>query len=264
MRWALLRRQTPLSLRTFVAPHAVARRGASAAAEDREPVPVRSLSPDSYLNKILNSRVYDVAKETELQYAPVLSQSGNEVYFKREDQQPVFSFKIRGAYNKIASLTEEELKNGIIACSAGNHAQGVALSAAKLQVDNVIIMPKGTPNIKVDAVKKFGGNVVLHGDNYDEAEAEAMRLVEAEGRTLIHPFDDPDVIAGQGTVGMEILRQCSGREDKLTAIFCCVGGGGLLAGVLAYVKHVRPETFHEYYGNYYFFDRKTLFNVQCV
>lgn len=197
-------------------------------------------SSDGYLNKILNARVYDVSNETPLQEAGVLSSKyRNKIYFKREDLQPVFSFKIRGAYNKIASLTPEQLSKGIVACSAGNHAQGVALSATKIGVDNIIVMPFDTPSIKVDAVRKWGGTVLLHGTNYDEAQSEAMRLVEVEGRTLIHPFDDPLVIAGQGTIGMEILRQMSGKE--LDAIFCCVGGGGLLAGVLAYVKKVRPE-----------------------
>ena len=164
-----------------------------------------------------------------LQPAPVLSaQSGNEILFKREDLQPVFSFKIRGAYNKIASLTQEQLAKGIVACSAGNHAQGVALSAQKVGVDNIIVMPVDTPSIKVDSVRnKFGGTVKLHGANYDEAQAEAKRLVEVEGRTLIHPFDDPLVIAGQGTIGMEILRQCSVRPPhthtttRITLPGCC-------------------------------------------
>eukprot|EP01043_Picozoa_sp_COSAG02_P059505 COSAG02_NODE_7600_length_2940_cov_9.106301_2_plen_524_part_00 len=197
-------------------------------------------SSDGYLHKVLNARVYDVSDETPLQEAGVLSSKyRNTIYFKREDLQPVFSFKIRGAYNKIASLTPEQLSKGIVACSAGNHAQGVALSATKIGVDNIIVMPTDTPSIKVDSCRKWGGNVLLHGANYDEAQSEAMRLVEVEGRTLIHPFDDPLVIAGQGTIGMEILRQMSGKE--LDAIFCCVGGGGLLAGVLAYVKQVRPE-----------------------
>jgi threonine dehydratase len=197
-------------------------------------------SSDGYLHKILNARVYDVSEETPLQHAPVLSSKyRNTIYFKREDLQPVFSFKIRGAYNKIASLTPEQLSKGIVACSAGNHAQGVALSATKVGVDNIIVMPTGTPAIKVDSVRKWGGTVLLHGANYDEAQTEALRLVEVEERTLIHPFDDPLVIAGQGTIGMEILRQMSGKE--LDAIFCCVGGGGLLAGVLAYVKQIRPE-----------------------
>ena len=154
--------------------------------------------------------------------------------------QPIFSFKIRGAYNKIATLTENQISNGIVACSAGNHAQGVAYSAKMLNIDAVIVMPKMTPSIKVDSVRKLGGaRVVLHGDSYDEAAAEANRLVELEGRTLIHPFDDPLVIAGQGTIGVEILKQTTGRP--LHAIFVCCGGGGMLAGIASYVKQVRPD-----------------------
>jgi threonine dehydratase len=162
----------------------------------------------------------------------------NTVLLKREDLQPIFSFKIRGAYNKIAQLSREQLAAGVVACSAGNHAQGVALSAVHLGIDAIIIMPKGTPAIKVDAVRKLRGNVRLHGDNYDEAQAEAMRLVESEGRTLIHPFDDPLVIAGQGTIGAEILKQTTGKP--LHAVFVCCGGGGMLAGIAAYIKRVRP------------------------
>jgi len=162
----------------------------------------------------------------------------NSVYLKREDLQPVFSFKIRGAYNKIAQLSREQLKAGIVACSAGNHAQGVAMSANMLGVDAIIVMPEGTPSIKVDAVRKLKGNVKLHGTSYDEAAAEAHRLVEQEGRTLIHPFDDPLVIAGQGTIAMEVLKQMTGK--KLDAVFVCCGGGGMLAGIAAYVKRVRP------------------------
>ena len=201
---------------------------------------MRGLGHNNYLGKILNARVYEVSKETPLQYASVLSgQLRNTVHLKREDLQPVHSFKIRGAYNKIAQLSREQLKAGVVACSAGNHAQGVALSATALETDAVIVMPKGTPGIKVDAVRKRGATVLLHGDNYDEAQAEAMRLVELEGRTLIHPFDDPLVIAGQGTIGMEILKQMTGK--RLDAIFVCCGGGGMLAGVAAYVKRVRPD-----------------------
>ena len=189
---------------------------------------------------MLSARVYDVCKETELQDAPILStRIENEVLLKREDTQPVFSFKLRGAYNKIASLPESALANGIVACSAGNHAQGVAYSAVKLGIDAKIIMPTATPAIKVDAVRKLGGNVVLHGSTFDEAQDESNRLVEVEGRTLVHPFDDPLVIAGQGTIGMEILKQRTGRP--LDAIFVCCGGGGMLAGIAAYVKSVRPE-----------------------
>mmetsp|Transcript_20281 Transcript_20281/g.24597 ORF Transcript_20281/g.24597 Transcript_20281/m.24597 type:complete len:540 (+) Transcript_20281:143-1762(+) len=198
---------------------------------------------DEYLRGILDaqSNIYDVCKETDLTYASGLSEMlGNHVYLKREDQQPVFSFKIRGAFNKISSLSEERMEKGIVTCSAGNHAQGVALSASKLGIDNIIIMPKATPAIKVDAVRKFGGNVKLHGMNYDEAQAEAIRLAEEEGRTLIHPFDDSAVICGQGTIGIEILKQMPSKT-KIHAIFCCVGGGGLLAGVSTYIKLVQPD-----------------------
>ena len=200
---------------------------------------LRGLGHNNYLGKILNARVYETARETPLQHAPSLSsQLSNRILLKREDMQPVFSFKIRGAYNKIAQLSPEQLRAGVVACSAGNHAQGVALSATALNTDAVIVMPSGTPSIKVEAVRKLDGNVKLHGNTYDEAQAEAMRLVETEGRTLIHPFDDPLVIAGQGTIGMEILKQTTGQQ--LDAIFVCCGGGGMLAGIAAYVKRVRP------------------------
>ena len=201
---------------------------------------LRGLGHNNYLGKILNARVYEAATETPLQAAPRLSaQLANTVLLKREDLQPVFSFKIRGAYNKISQLSPEKLAAGIVACSAGNHAQGVAMSAAQLKTDAVIVMPKGTPSIKVDAVRKLRGNVLLHGSSYDEAQAEAMRLVELEGRTLIHPFDDPYVIAGQGTIGAEIQRACA--ATRLDAIFVCCGGGGMLAGIASYMKRVRPE-----------------------
>ena len=202
---------------------------------------LRTATPEhnNYLGKILNARVYEAARETPLQHAPTLSLStGNRVLIKREDLQPVFSFKIRGAYNKISQLSEAQREKGIVACSAGNHAQGVAMSASLLGIDAVIVMPRATPAIKVDAVRKMRGNVRLHGDTYDEAQTEAMRLVAEEGRTLIHPFDDPLVIAGQGTIGMEVLKQSTGKP--LHAIFVCCGGGGMLAGVAAYVKRVRP------------------------
>ena len=195
-----------------------------------------------YLSRILNARVYDAAIETELQHAKNLSNLlKNTVLLKREDTQPVFSFKIRGAYNKMAHLTGDELAKGVVACSAGNHAQGVALSARMLQCRAVIVMPLATPAIKVNAVRVHGGPTVevrLFGNNYDEAAAEAERLREEEGMTFVHPFNDPHVIAGQGTVGMEILKECVSRP--LDAIFVCCGGGGLLAGVAAYVKRVRP------------------------
>jgi len=196
-----------------------------------------------YLEKILNARVYDVALETPLELAPNLSsRSGNHIWFKREDMQPVFSFKLRGAYNKMAHLTPAQRKRGVICASAGNHAQGVALSAQKLGIRAVIVMPTSTPQIKIDAVKKRGGTmvqVVLAGDSYDAAYAHALELEKKQKLTFVHPFDDPDVIAGQGTIGMEILRQ---HPDHIDAVFCCVGGGGLLAGVAAYIKRLRPDT----------------------
>ncbi len=195
--------------------------------------------PD-YLEKILNARVYDVAIETPLELAANLStRSGNRIFFKREDMQPVFSFKLRGAYNKIAHLTPAQRKVGVICASAGNHAQGVALSAQKLGIRAVIVMPTTTPAIKIDAVKKRGGEVVLAGDGYDAAYIHALELEKQEKLTFVHPFDDPDVIAGQGTIGMEILRQ---HPDPIDAVFCCVGGGGLIAGVAAYIKRLRPHT----------------------
>mmetsp|Transcript_14590 Transcript_14590/g.40548 ORF Transcript_14590/g.40548 Transcript_14590/m.40548 type:complete len:599 (-) Transcript_14590:139-1935(-) len=196
-----------------------------------------------YLNRILNARVYEAAIETDLQHAKNLSaQLKNTVLLKREDLQPVFSFKIRGAYNKMAHLSPDELRNGVVACSAGNHAQGVALSSRMLNVRAVIVMPLATPTIKVNAVRSHGGPTVevrLFGNNYDEAAAEAKRLMAEEGMTMIHPFDDPHVIAGQGTIGLEILKSCVSRP--LDAIFVCCGGGGMLAGIAAYVKKVRPS-----------------------
>jgi len=196
-----------------------------------------------YLEKILNARVYDVAEETPLDFAPNLSaRSGNRVLLKREDMQPVFSFKLRGAYNKIAHLTPAQRKRGVICASAGNHAQGVALAAGKVGIRAVIVMPTTTPQIKIDAVKKHGGalvEVVLHGEAFDAAYAHALALEKRHGLAFVHPFDDPEVIAGQGTIGMEILRQ---HPDPIDAVFCCVGGGGLIAGVAAYVKRLRPQT----------------------
>ena len=197
------------------------------------------MHPD-YLEKILNAQVYDVAIESPLDPAPNLSaRTGNRIFLKREDMQPVFSFKLRGAYNKIAKLSPEKLKRGVICASAGNHAQGVALSAAKIGCRAVIVMPTTTPQIKIQAVKNRGGEVVLAGDSYDEAYAHAIELEKKEKLTFVHPFDDPEVIAGQGTIGMEILRQ---HPKKIDAVFCCVGGGGLIAGVAAYIKRLRPET----------------------
>lgn len=195
-------------------------------------------TPD-YLERILNAHVYDVAVETPLELASNLSaRMHNRIYFKREDMQPVFSFKIRGAYNKMAHLSPQALKRGVICASAGNHAQGVAMSAQKLGVRAVIVMPESTPAIKVDAVRRRGGEVVLAGDSFAEAFAHAQELEQSEKLTFVHPFDDPDVIAGQGTIGMEILRA---HPKQIYAIFCCVGGGGLISGIAAYVKRLRPE-----------------------
>ncbi|WP_031434579.1 threonine ammonia-lyase, biosynthetic [Methylomarinum vadi] len=193
-----------------------------------------------YIERILRAKVYDVAQESPLDYAPLLSKRlDNRVYLKREDLQPVFSFKLRGAYNKIAMLGEREQANGVIAASAGNHAQGVALAAKRLGIKALIVMPRTTPEIKVESVKARGAKAVLHGDSFDEAYDHAMQLAGEKGMTFVHPYDDPDVIAGQGTIGMEILHQHNGAID---AIFVPVGGGGLIAGIAAYVKFVRPET----------------------
>ncbi|WP_078121728.1 threonine ammonia-lyase, biosynthetic [Thiosocius teredinicola] len=193
----------------------------------------------NYVEKILRARVYDVAVESPLETAARLSsRTSNRVLLKREDEQQVFSFKLRGAYNKIYQLTHEQRAAGVVAASAGNHAQGVALAGKRLGVATTIVMPVTTPGIKVETVRRLGGKAVLQGDSYDDAFAHAMKLVEAKGLTFIHPFDDPDVIAGQGTIGMEILRQ---HADPIDAVFVPVGGGGLIAGVAAYIKHVRPE-----------------------
>ena len=197
------------------------------------------MHPD-YLEKILNARVYDVAIESPLEPAPNLSgRAGNRILLKREDMQPVFSFKLRGAYNKMASLSAVQRKRGVIAASAGNHAQGVALSAQVMGCRAVIVMPTTTPQIKIDAVRKRGAEVVLAGDSYDEAYAAALELEKREKLTFVHPYDDPEVIAGQGTIGMEILRQ---HPEPIDAVFCCVGGGGLISGVAAYIKRLRPQT----------------------
>lgn len=198
-----------------------------------------TLSINDYLNKIQNSRVYDVAKITPLELQPNLSKRiQNNVLLKREDMQPVFSFKLRGAYNKMAQLPAATLAKGVIAASAGNHAQGVALSAQKLGCRAVIVMPTTTPQIKINAVKSRGAEVILFGDSYTDAYERAQELEKTEGLTFVHPYDDPDVIAGQGTIALEILNQHPG---PIHAIFCCVGGGGLLAGVAAYIKAKRPE-----------------------
>jgi len=192
-----------------------------------------------YLQKILTARVYDVAIESPLDLAPTLSQRmENRIYFKREDMQSVFSFKLRGAYNKMAHLSPAQIKRGVICASAGNHAQGVALSAAKLGCRAVIVMPTTTPPVKVEAVKARGGEVVLFGESYTDAYNHALTLEKKLKLTFVHPFDDPDVIAGQGTIGMEILRQ---HPNPIHAIFVAIGGGGLISGVAAYVKAVRPD-----------------------
>jgi threonine dehydratase len=193
----------------------------------------------AYLQKILTARVYDVAFESPLDLAPTLSQrTGNSIYLKREDMQSVFSYKLRGSYNKMAHLTPAQLKHGVICASAGNHAQGVALSAAKLGCRAVIVMPTTTPQVKIDAVKARGGEVVLFGDSYTDAYNHAVTLEKKQKLTFVHPFDDPYVIAGAGTIGMEILRQHTG---PIHAIFVPIGGGGLIAGVSTYVKTVRPD-----------------------
>ena len=195
--------------------------------------------PLRYIEKILRARVYDIAKETPLDWVSLLSaRLDNRIFLKREDMQPVFSFKLRGAYNKMISLSEESRERGVIAASAGNHAQGVALAAHKLKIQALIVMPKTTPQIKVQSVRNLGAKIVLAGDSYDEAFARSLELVEEQGLTYIHPFDDPEVIAGQGTIGMELLRQ---HPTPPEAVFIPVGGGGLIAGVGAYIKYVYPQ-----------------------
>jgi threonine dehydratase len=192
-----------------------------------------------YLERILTARVYDVAQETPLELATNLSaRLQNRLLLKREDMQPVFSFKLRGAYNKMAQLPADVLAKGVIAASAGNHAQGVALAARRLGTQAIIVMPVTTPSVKVDAVIARGGEVLLQGETYDDAYAYARELEVSKGLTFIHPFDDPDVIAGQGTIGMEILRQ---YQQPIHAIFVAIGGGGLISGIAAYIKRLRPE-----------------------
>ncbi len=194
---------------------------------------------NDYLARILTARVYDVAQETPLELAPNLSlRLHNRVLLKREDMQSVFSFKLRGAYNKMAKLSPELLKKGVVTASAGNHAQGVALGAKRLGTRAVIVMPTTTPQVKIDAVRARGGEVILYGNTYDDACAYARKLEMEQGLTFVHPFDDPDVIAGQGTIGMEILRQ---YQQPIHAIFVAIGGGGLIAGIAAYVKRLYPE-----------------------
>lgn len=194
---------------------------------------------NDYLKKILSARVYDVAIESPLNIAPFLSERlGNQIWLKREDKQPVYSFKIRGAYNKVVQLSDEEKAAGVVAASAGNHAQGLALAAKNLGIKATIVMPRTTPEIKVMSVKARGAKVVLHGDAYDDAFAYSQKLVAEKGMTYIHPYDDPETIAGQGTIGMEIMRQL---REPLDAVFVPVGGGGLAAGVGAYIKALRPD-----------------------
>ena len=196
--------------------------------------------PQSYIKRILDARVYDVARETPVHEAMLMSRRlDNRVWLKREDLQPVFSFKLRGAYCKMHNLDDTERKRGVVAASAGNHAQGVAMAAREMGINATIVMPRTTPQIKVDAVRRLGAKVQLHGDSFDEAATRARELEKSRGLIFVHPFDDPDVIAGQGTVGMEIVRQ---QHRPLDALFVPVGGGGLLAGVAAYVSYVWPET----------------------
>ena len=197
----------------------------------------KPLQPADYLKKILTARVYDVAHESALEIAKNLSRRlHNTVLLKREDQQPVFSFKLRGAYNKMAHLAPAQLQRGVICASAGNHAQGVALSASKLGARAVIVMPTTTPQVKIDAVRGLGGEVVLFGDSYSDAFNHALNLQKKQGLNFVHPFDDPEVIAGQGTIAMEMLRQHPGPLD---AVFVAIGGGGLISGVANYIKAVR-------------------------
>lgn len=192
-----------------------------------------------YVRRILDSAVYEAAIETPLdRLGPLSERLGREVLLKREDLQPVFSFKLRGAYNKLAALSSAEKERGVICASAGNHAQGVAYSARRMGVRAVIVMPRTTPSIKVEAVRRMGGEVVIHGDAFDEAQLHALALRNEHGLVFVHPYDDPDVIAGQGTIGVELLRQHTG---PLAAVYLPVGGGGLAAGVAAYVKFLRPE-----------------------
>ncbi len=194
---------------------------------------------NDYLERILTAQVYDVAVESPLEFAPSLSERmNNRLLLKREDMQQVFSFKLRGAYNKMIKLSPEILKRGVVTASAGNHAQGVALVAQRLNCRATIVMPVTTPQIKMQAVKAYGATVLLHGDSYDEAYARALKLSTQKRATFVHPYDDPDVIAGQGTIGMEILRQHTG---PIHAVFVPVGGGGLISGIASYVKRLYPE-----------------------
>jgi len=197
-------------------------------------------SIEDYIESISSSKVYDVAQVSPLDFAPNLSSRlNNEIFLKREDLQSVFSFKLRGAYNKVALMNADIRSAGIIAASAGNHAQGVAFAAKHLGVSSKIIMPTTTPKIKIDSVSRLGAQIVLHGDTYDDAYEYALVLAEQEGKSFIHPYDDPEVISGQGTIAVEILKQCQGSPH---AVFIPVGGGGLIAGMATYIKHVSPST----------------------
>ncbi|MEM7288401.1 MAG: threonine ammonia-lyase, biosynthetic [Actinomycetota bacterium] len=201
--------------------------------------PAPGPSDTDYLRRILTAEVYDVAIESPLDPAPQLSdRTGNTVLLKREDLQPVFSFKLRGAYNKMAKLSADQRARGVIASSAGNHAQGVALAAAQLGCHAVIVMPETAPRVKIEAVRDRGAEVVLHGETYSDAQDHARTLMDERGLTFVHPFDDPDVIAGQGTIAMEILRQHTGAID---AVFVAIGGGGLISGIATYLKQLKPE-----------------------
>jgi len=192
-----------------------------------------------YLPRILSARVYEVSQETRLHTAPKLSERlGNNVLLKREDEQPIFSFKCRGAYNRIHKLMQEQTVKGVIAASAGNHAQGVAITAQKLGIAATVVMPTPTPSIKVEAVRRLGANAVLHGDDFDTALEHALHLAEETGYSFIHPFDHPDTIAGQATVGVEIGRQ---HPDSIDAVFVPIGGGGIAAGIALYLKYLRPD-----------------------
>ena len=230
-------RRAPTSPKTAVKPS-----GRSSRKAPGKPS-AKGLKPADYLKKILTARVYDVAVESALEPAKNLSQRlNNTVLLKREDQQPVFSFKLRGAYNKMAQLSPAQLEKGVICASAGNHAQGVAMSAQKLGARAVVVMPVTTPQLKVDAVRGWDAEVVLQGDSYSDAYAHAVMLQDQQGLTFVHPFDDPDVIAGQGTIAMEILRQLQTLGSRrLDAVFVAIGGGGLISGVANYIKAVRPE-----------------------
>ncbi len=198
------------------------------------------MADTEYLKRILTSRVYDIVDETPLEPAPGLSQRfGNRVLFKREDLQPVFSFKLRGAYNKMANLSPVQLERGVIASSAGNHAQGVAMSAELLGCSAVIVMPSTTPEVKIEAVQTRGAEVILFGESYSDSYQHALTVMEDRELTFVHPFDDPDVIAGQGTIGLEILRQ---HTTDIHAIFVPVGGGGLISGIAAYIKQLKADT----------------------